>query len=378
MNAILNNQKQHTAVTQSQPQSIKQLNSNTPDQSDQAVASTAQQILSLPQQLKSKFALAPQQQLQIQAHRETVQNILSGQDPRLLVVVGPCSIHDPVAALEYAHKLVQLQQQLSEQMFLVMRTYIEKPRTTVGWKGFLYDPDLDGSSNMQRGLEQSRQLYLSLIEMGLPISSEILSPMATAYFDDLLSWGAIGARTSESQIHREIASHMPYSIGFKNGTDGSIQIALDAIQSASRPHQFLGMSQNGVPCILNSQGNPHPHLILRGSNTGPNYAATAIQQIYAQHSATLPALVIDCSHGNSTKDPQRQVQVLEQIIAERQQTQVRGVMLESYLVDGQQKISDEMTYGQSITDGCLGWNKTEALLLKMAAQLKSAQLKQVS
>ena len=378
MNAILNNQKQHTAVTQSQPQSIKQLNSNTPDQSDQAVASTAEQILSLPQQLKSKFALAPQQQLQIQAHRETVQNILSGQDPRLLVVVGPCSIHDPVAALEYAHKLVQLQQQLSEQMFLVMRTYIEKPRTTVGWKGFLYDPDLDGSSNMQRGLEQSRQLYLSLIEMGLPISSEILSPMATAYFDDLLSWGAIGARTSESQIHREIASHMPYSIGFKNGTDGSIQIALDAIQSASRSHQFLGMSQNGVPCILNSQGNPHPHLILRGSNTGPNYAATAIQQIYAQHSATLPALVIDCSHGNSAKDPQRQVQVLEQIIAERQQTQVRGVMLESYLVDGQQKISDEMTYGQSITDGCLGWNKTEALLLKMAAQLKSAQLKQVS
>lgn len=378
MNAILNNQKQHTAVTQSQPQSIKQLNSNTPDQSDQAVASTAQQILSLPQQLKSKFALAPQQQLQIQAHRETVQNILSGQDPRLLVVVGPCSIHDPVAALEYAHKLIQLQQQLSEQMFLVMRTYIEKPRTTVGWKGFLYDPDLDGSSNMQRGLEQSRQLYLSLIEMGLPISSEILSPMATAYFDDLLSWGAIGARTSESQIHREIASHMPYSIGFKNGTDGSIQIALDAIQSASRPHQFLGMSQSGVPCILNSQGNPHPHLILRGSNTGPNYAATAIQQIYAQHSATLPALVIDCSHGNSAKDPQRQVQVLEQIIAERQQTQVRGVMLESYLVDGQQKISDEMTYGQSITDGCLGWNKTEALLLNMAAQLKSAQLKQVS
>lgn len=378
MNAILNNQKQHTAVAQSQQQSIKQLNSNTPDQSDQAVASTAQQILSLPQQLKSKFALAPQQQLQIQAHRETVQNILSGQDPRLLVVVGPCSIHDPVAALEYAHKLIQLQQQLSEQMFLVMRTYIEKPRTTVGWKGFLYDPDLDGSSNMQRGLEQSRQLYLSLIEMGLPISSEILNPMATAYFDDLLSWGAIGARTSESQIHREIASHMPYSIGFKNGTDGSIQIALDAIQSASRPHQFLGMSQSGVPCILNSQGNPHPHLILRGSNTGPNYAATAIQQIYAQHSAALPALVIDCSHGNSAKDPQRQVQVLEQIIAERQQTQVRGVMLESYLVDGQQKISDEMTYGQSITDGCLGWNKTEALLLNMAAQLKSAQLKQVS
>lgn len=378
MNAILNNQKQQVTAAQTPSKSMQQPKPTTPYQHDDVMISTQEQVLSLPQQLKSKLPLAPQQQRQIQAHRETVQNILSGQDPRLLVVVGPCSIHDPVAALEYAQKLQLLQQQLSEQMFLVMRTYIEKPRTTVGWKGFLYDPDLDGSSNMQRGLEQSRQLYLSLIEMGLPISSEILNPIATAYFDDLLSWGAIGARTSESQIHREIASHMPYSIGFKNGTDGSIQIAFDAIQSASRSHQFLGMSQSGLPCILNSQGNPHPHLILRGSNTGPNFDAAAIQNIQTQHGAVLPALVIDCSHGNSAKDPQRQVQVLEQIIAERQHTQVRGVMLESYLVDGQQKISDEMTYGQSITDGCLGWNKTEELLLDMAAQLKATTLKQVS
>ncbi|MEG0482626.1 MAG: 3-deoxy-7-phosphoheptulonate synthase, partial [Acinetobacter sp.] len=286
-----------------------------------------------------------------------------------LVIAGPCSIHDEKAALEYAEKLKQIQSKISDQIFLVMRAYIEKPRTTVGWKGFLYDPNLDGSSNMQLGLEKSRQLYLQIIEMGLPIASEILSPMATAYFDDLLAWGAIGARTSESQIHREISSHMPFSIGFKNGTDGSIQIALDAIQSASHEHQFLAMSQKGTPCIMQSQGNPLAHLILRGANHGSNYDAESIQQIREQHQGHLPALVIDCSHGNSAKDPLKQPQVLQQIIAERQMTQVRGVMLESHLLDGKQKISCDMTYGQSVTDGCLGWDKTEQLLLNIAEQL---------
>jgi len=206
--------------------------------------------LSLPQQLKAQYPLSAQLSQQIAQQRHTIQNILSGHDPRLLVIAGPCSLHDPKSALEYAQKLKQLQDQVSDQLFIVMRAYIEKPRTTVGWKGFLYDPDLDGSSNLQAGLERSRQLYLSLIELGLPLASEILSPMATAYFDDMLAWGAIGARTSESQIHREIASYMPYSIGFKNGTDGSIQIALDAIQSASHAHQFLGMNQKGLPSVL--------------------------------------------------------------------------------------------------------------------------------
>lgn len=256
-----------------------------------------------------------------------------------------------------------------------MRAYIEKPRTTVGWKGFLYDPELNGSSNMQLGLEKSRELYLQIIEMGLPIASEILSPMATAYFDDLLAWGAIGARTSESQIHREISSHMPYSIGFKNGTDGSVQIALDAIQSASHPHQFLGMSQQGLPCILESQGNPKAHLILRGANIGPNYQLAEIEKIKAKVKGEMPALVIDCSHGNSSKNPLLQPEVLKTIVAERAQTQVRGVMLESHLVDGQQKISDQMTYGQSVTDGCLGWNKTEQLLFQVAQELVLRPLK---
>ena len=327
-------------------------------------------LLSLPQQLKTQLPLSASLTAQIAEHRQTIQNILAGTDPRLLVITGPCSIHDPVAALEYAQKLQHLQTQVSDQIFLVMRAYIEKPRTTVGWKGFMYDPDLDGSSDLQAGLEQSRQLYLYIIEMGLPIASEILSPMATAYFDDLLAWGAIGARTSESQIHREIASQMPYSIGFKNGTDGSIQIALDAIQSASHAHQFLGMSQSGLPCVLQSRGNPLAHLILRGSNTGPNYQAEEINKIKVKVKGNLPALVIDCSHGNSSKNPALQPDVLRQIVKERAETQVRGVMLESHLVGGNQKISCDMIYGQSVTDGCIGWEQTEHLLLEAAQQLK--------
>ncbi|PCN59692.1 3-deoxy-7-phosphoheptulonate synthase [Acinetobacter sp. YT-02] len=325
--------------------------------------------LSLPHQLKAQLPLSSALKQQIAQHRQIIQNILAGTDPRLLVITGPCSIHDPQAALEYAEKLKLLQSQVSDQIFLVMRAYIEKPRTTIGWKGFLYDPDLDGSANMQLGLEKSRELYLQIIEMGLPIASEILSPMATGYFDDVLAWGAIGARTSESQIHREISSAMPYSIGFKNGTDGSIQIALDAIQSASHPHQFMGMSQSGLPAILSSQGNPHAHLILRGANSGPNYQLAEIEKIQHKAKGQLPALIIDCSHGNSHKDPQQQPQVLRTIVAEREQTQVRGIMLESHLVDGNQKISCEMTYGQSVTDGCLGWDKTEQLLIEVAESL---------
>lgn len=331
---------------------------------------TIETQLSLPYELKEKFALKHKLALQIAEQRQTIENILDGTDDRLLVITGPCSIHDEKSALEYADRLIQLQEKVSDQIFLVMRAYIEKPRTTVGWKGFLYDPNLDGSANMQLGLEKSRQLYLQIIEKGLPIASEILSPMATAYFDDLLAWGAIGARTSESQIHREIASHMPYSIGFKNGTDGSIQIALDAIQSALHGHQFLGMTQQGLPAILHSDGNPLPHLILRGSNHGTNYDLASIQAMHFKHKH-LPALVIDCSHGNSGKDPLQQPHVLKQIIAERAESKVRGVMIESHLVDGNQKISCDMTYGQSVTDGCLGWDKTEQVLLDMAEQMRT-------
>lgn len=332
--------------------------------------------LQLPQQLKQQLPLLAPFAAQIMQQRQTIANILNGTDSRLLVVTGPCSIHDETAVLEYAEKLHQLQQKVQDQIVFVMRAYIEKPRTTVGWKGFLYDPNLDGSNNMQLGLEKSRALYLKMIEMGLPLASEILSPMATAYFDDLLAWGAIGARTSESQIHREISSHMPFAVGFKNGTDGSIQIALDAIQSASQGHQFLGLSQTGLPSILTSKGNPQAHLILRGANSGPNYSLAEIEKIKANSKITLPALVIDCSHGNSSKNPMLQPEVLKTIIAERPQTQVRGVMLESHLEGGAQKISTQMQYGQSVTDGCLGWEKTEQLLLEVAATLRAQQLAQ--
>ena len=332
--------------------------------------------LILPIHLKAQFPLSIQLKEQVQNHRQAIENILNGTDERLMIITGPCSIHDPKAVHEYAEKLIELQKSVADKILFVMRAYIEKPRTTVGWKGFLYDPNLDGSADMQLGLERSRQLYLDIIELGLPISSEILSPMATAYFDDLLAWGAVGARTSESQIHREISSQMPYSIGFKNGTDGSIQIALDAIQSSSHSHHFLGMSQSGLPAILQSEGNPNPHLILRGSNSGTNYQLNEIEKIRNKNQGHLPPLVIDCSHGNSAKNPLNQPEVLKQIIAEKAESNVCGVMLESFLVDGNQKISHDMIYGQSVTDGCLGWEKTEQLYLEIAEELRTTALKQ--
>ena len=332
--------------------------------------------LILPIHLKAQFPLSIQLKEQVQNHRQAIENILNGTDERLMIITGPCSIHDPKAVREYAEKLIELQKSVADKILFVMRAYIEKPRTTVGWKGFLYDPNLDGSADMQLGLERSRQLYLDIIELGLPISSEILSPMATAYFDDLLAWGAVGARTSESQIHREISSQMPYSIGFKNGTDGSIQIALDAIQSSSHSHHFLGMSQSGLPAILQSEGNPNPHLILRGSNSGTNYQLNEIEKIRDKNQGYLPPLVIDCSHGNSAKNPLNQPEVLKQIIAEKAESNVCGVMLESFLVDGNQKISHDMIYGQSVTDGCLGWEKTEQLYLEIAEELRTTALKQ--
>jgi 3-deoxy-7-phosphoheptulonate synthase len=306
--------------------------------------------LRLPAELKADLPLSVQLAQQISEQRQTIENILTGKDHRLLVITGPCSIHDPQSALEYAEKLLKLQAKVADQIFFVMRAYIEKPRTTVGWKGFLYDPNLDGSANMQLGLKLSRELYLQIIEMGLPISTEILSPMATAYFDDLISWGA-------------------------NGTDGSIQIALDAIQSASNCHQFMGLGQNGLPCLIESNGNPQAHLILRGSNTGTNYHLTDIQAIQEKSKGQLPALIIDCSHGNSSKNPLNQPEILKTIVEERALTNVRGVMLESHLVDGNQKISCDMTYGQSVTDGCLGWDKTEQSLLAVADSLRLNHLK---
>lgn len=303
---------------------------------------------------------------QIQAHRQTVRDILNGTDDRLLVITGPCSLHDPKAALEYGHRLSELSRQLDDKLFLVMRAYVEKPRTTVGWKGMLYDPHLDGSNDIATGLNVSRHLLLDLARLGLPLATELLHPMAADYLGDLLSWAAIGARTTESQIHREMVSGLPIPVGFKNGTDGSIDVASDAMGAAEHPHTHLGIDDNGHSALLQTAGNPDTHLVLRGGHHGPNYDADSIRQaVGALHAkGRNHRLIVDCSHANSGKDPLRQPEVLHDLLQQRAsgENPIAGVMLESHLQDGKQPLQKPLQYGLSITDGCLGWDRTEQLL----------------
>ncbi len=334
---------------------------------------------SLPSALELRQALPLTADLaaNIEQQRQAVRNILQGHDQRLLVVIGPCSIHDTQAALEYADKLAQLSQQVSDQFLLAMRIYIEKPRTTVGWKGLLYDPFLDNSCDMASGLQISRQLMLQVAELGLPVASELLQPLAAHYFTDILSWAAIGARTSESQIHRELVSSLSLPVGFKNGTDGSVQIAIDAMGSAAYGHQFMGVNSQGEVALLQAAGNQDCHLVLRGGQGGPNYdwqsqrqAATALEQ-----SGVNPGLMVDCSHANSGKDPLQQPQIVEQLIEQKAQGNryLRALMIESHLFDGAQSLGQNMAYGVSVTDGCLGWDKTERMLLRAATLLRKQQ-----
>tara|TARA_R110002095_G_scaffold139956_3_gene121615 strand:- start:533 stop:1438 length:906 start_codon:yes stop_codon:yes gene_type:complete len=300
--------------------------------------------------------------------------VLNGDDPRLLVVVGPCSLHDPASALEYAERLAELAPKVSDQLLLVMRAYVEKPRTTVGWKGLVYDPQLDGSGDMAEGLHLSRRLMLDILACGLPIASELLQPLAAGYFDDLLGWAAIGARTSESQIHREMVSGLDLPVGFKNGTDGSLGIACDAMRSAEHPHQHFGIDELGHPALLSTSGNGDTHLVLRGGHSGPNFDEdsvakardTLLRQGIAQR------IMVDCSHANSGKNPLSQPAVLSSVVDQRMagDSSLRGVMLESHLFDGCQPLSGELRYGVSITDGCLGWSATERMLLGEADRLR--------
>ncbi len=331
------------------------------------------QALASPHELRQQLPLSAELARCVQQQREQVRAILSGEDSRLLVVVGPCSIHSIDEALEYAERLAKLSSQVSEHMLLAMRIYIEKPRTTVGWKGLLYDPHLDGSADMAQGLQLSRQLMLRMLELDLPVATELLQPLAASYFDDLLSWAAIGARTSESQIHREMVSGLELPVGFKNGTDGSVGIALDAMRSAAHAHQHFGLDQQGHAALVETQGNPNTHLVLRGGHNGPNYDAQSIAQACAaMRQVGLDAsLMVDCSHANSGKDPQVQPQVLQSVLAQRAagDRSLRAVMLESNLMDGQQALCDNLQYGVSITDGCLGWSKTEQMLLDAVQQL---------
>ena len=331
-------------------------------------------VLASPQELRQQLPLTAELARRVQQQREQIRAILSGEDSRLLVVIGPCSIHNVDEAVEYAQRLAELSERVSEHMLLAMRIYIEKPRTTVGWKGLLYDPHLDGSADMAQGLQLSRQLMLRMLELNLPVATELLQPLAASYFDDLLSWAAIGARTSESQIHREMVSGLSLPVGFKNGTDGSVGIALDAMRSAAHGHQHFGVDAQGRAALVETQGNPDTHLVLRGGNQGPNYDAPSIAAACAaMHKVGLDAsLMVDCSHANSGKNPQLQPQVLQSVLAQRAagQHSLRAVMLESNLMDGQQALCDNLQYGVSITDGCLGWASTEQMLLEAVEQLR--------
>lgn len=311
----------------------------------------------------------------ILATRAAIHQVLHGQDDRLLVVVGPCSIHDTDAGLEYASRLLAVRQHLADDLLIVMRVYFEKPRTTVGWKGLINDPRLDGSYDINLGLEKARQFLLDVNEIGMPAGMEFLDTITPQYTADLVSWGAIGARTTESQVHRELASGLSCPVGFKNGTDGGVGVAIDAIKTASCPHRFLSVTKNGESAIIVTTGNNDCHIILRGGKT-PNFQANHVNDVCNQLSAAglLPRLMIDCSHANSQKRYEQQMHVAEDIATQIAQgdQRIAGVMIESHLKAGKQVHTPGrvLEYGQSITDACLGWDDTVVLLNNLAQAVR--------
>ena len=322
-----------------------------------------------PSALKSELPAAEASLLAVAASRERVTRIVAGEDPRLLVVVGPCSIHDVAGARDYAGRLNRLREELADRLEVVMRVYFEKPRTTLGWKGLINDPHLDGSYDINAGLRAARRLLLDLTAAGLPAATEFLDPIIPQYIDDLVTWVAIGARTTESQTHREMASGLSMPVGFKNGTDGSLQIAVDAMQSARAAHSFLGIDQDGFTSIIRTTGNPAGHVVLRGSRDHTNFDALSIREAEAKLTqAGLPAgLMVDCSHANSGKQASRQEGVWRSVIDQRVAgtRSIIGLMVESYLEEGNQPFPQpvaELRYGVSITDACLGWEATERML----------------
>jgi 3-deoxy-7-phosphoheptulonate synthase len=308
--------------------------------------------------------------------RSQIGKLLRGDDDRLLVVVGPCSIHDPKAGLDYARRLANVAREHASDLLIVMRVYFEKPRTIVGWKGLINDPYLDDSYAINHGLRLARRFLLDVTELGLPAGTEFLDPITPQFIADLVAWGAIGARTSESQVHRELASGLSMPVGFKNGTDGTVQVAIDGIRSSAHPHHFLSVTKQGVAAIVATNGNPDCHVILRGGSSGPNYDAASVRAVADKlEAASLrPNLMLDCSHANSNKDHNRQPEVVrsaaEQIAAGNDA--IMGLMLESFLVDGRQdhERGHPLTYGQSITDKCLSWERTEPLFAELAAAVR--------
>ena len=335
----------------------------------------AQQTLLPPSQLHDAVPATARASQTVGRARADVVDVLQGLDRRVLVVVGPCSIHDPVAAMDYAQRLKHLADELADQLLVVMRVYFEKPRTTVGWKGLINDPRMDDSFHIEEGLHLARQLLVDLNDMGLPCGTEALDPITPQYLGDLIAWSAIGARTTESQTHREMASGLSSPVGFKNGTDGSLDVAINAMLSAAQPHTFLGINGEGQVALTQTRGNAYGHLILRGG-AQPNYDSVAVAEAEAELTkAKLPVnIVVDCSHGNSRKNHALQSLVLKDVVGQivDGNRSIKGVMLESNLGEGNQKLGDpkDLRYGVSITDACLGWEATAEGLRDAAARLR--------
>lgn len=334
-------------------------------------------LLPAPRELHRELPAGDAEGAHIAGARAAVQAILRGADPRLLVVVGPCSIHEPESAIEYARRLRDYAPGVADALYPVMRVYFEKPRTRLGWKGLIYDPDLDGRGNIGEGLRRARRILLECARLGVPAASEILDLVTPQYYAELLTWGAIGARTVESPLHRQMASALSAPVGFKNATDGSVQTAVDAILVAAQAHTFPSISFDGRAMIVTTTGNPHGHLILRGSEQGPNYDAASVRRAAEalSRAGLAPRLVVDCSHGNSGKDYRRQPEVAASVAAQigAGAQSICGVMLESHLVEGRQAIGEDartLRYGQSVTDACLGWEQTTDVLERLAAAVR--------
>jgi 3-deoxy-7-phosphoheptulonate synthase len=334
--------------------------------------------LATPEEVKRRLPLSARAAETVLRGREAVRAILERRDPRLFVVVGPCSIHDVAAAREYAERLKALSDRVASTLLLIMRVYFEKPRTTVGWKGLINDPDLDDSFHIEKGIMLARELLLYVAELGLPAGTEALDPIMPQYLSELITWTAIGARTTESQTHREMASGLSTPVGFKNGTDGALATSINALESVRHPHHFLGITQQGQSAVFRTRGNPHAHLVLRGGGGRVNYDAVSIALAERQLAqANLPTnIVVDCSHGNSNKDPGVQPLVAENCVMQilDGNRSIVGLMLESHLKGGNQPIPKDLStleYGVSITDPCMDWQSTEALLMKLHTSLKN-------
>ena len=338
----------------------------------------SQEVLITPSALKSELPVSEEAAEIVTSGRQTVRSIIDRTDPRLIVVIGPCSIHDPKAAIDYAHRLKALADKVSDTLYIVMRVYFEKPRTTTGWKGLINDPQMNDSFRIHDGLHIGRKLLIDIAELGLPAATEALDPISPQYLQDLISWSAIGARTTESQTHREMASGLSSAVGFKNGTDGSLTVAINALQSTSSPHRFLGINRDGEVAITTTKGNAYGHVVLRGGNGKPNYDSVSVAMCEKQLEAAGVSsnIMIDCSHANSNKDHNLQPLVMDNIanqILEGNKS-IIGVMIESNIGAGNQKIPpnlEDLQYGVSVTDACVDWETTETMLLSAAEKIRS-------